>query len=206
MAANDWKNGGDKETMEPKRIGVLALQGAFAEHCRALEALGCTACEVRRVEELEDLDGLIIPGGESTTIGSLLVKWGLMEALKEKIIAGLPVYGTCAGLILLAKEIAGSAQPRLGVMDIQVLRNGYGRQVDSFEADLDIAVLGPEPFVGVFIRAPIIQEVGPGVEVLAEWEGYPVLVRQGKLLASTFHPELTNDLRLHRYFLQMVEK
>jgi len=216
LAANNQKdteknnaggpNGGGQKALRPRRIGVLALQGAFAEHRRALEALGCTAVEVRKAEELENLDGLIIPGGESTTIGSLMAKWGLMEPLKGKIAAGFPVYGTCAGLILLAKEITGSDQPRLGVMDIQVLRNGYGRQVDSFEADLDIPALGPEPFAGVFIRAPIVQGAGPGVEVLAEWQGKPVLVRQGKLLGSTFHPELTSDLRLHRYFLQMLEE
>lgn len=190
---------------EPK-IGVMALQGAFIEHCRSLERCGSRAVEVRKPQQIEELDGLIIPGGESTTIGKLLELYGFPPVIRERVEAGMPVYGTCAGLILLAKDIVDSDQPRLGMMDIRVLRNGYGRQVDSFEADLEIEVLGEEPFRGVFIRAPMITKVGPGVEVLGRLDGVPVVVRQGNLLVSSFHPELTGDDRLHRYFVEMVKQ
>lgn len=185
-------------------VGVLAMQGAFREHALALSACGCTVTEVRRPADLEQVQALVIPGGESTAIGRLLQAFGLGEELRARIEAGLPVFGTCAGAILLAKEIAGSNQYRLGVMDIRVRRNAYGRQVESFEAPLEIPVLGEETFPGVFIRAPQIEAVGPGVEVLATYQGKVVLARQGRLLAATFHPELTSDLRVHRYFLELA--
>jgi len=186
------------------RIGVLALQGDFAEHLRALTRLGVEGCRVRKVEELRQVDGLILPGGESTTIGTLMERFGLMEALRELARQGKPLYGTCAGLILMAKEIEGSQQPRLGLMDITVRRNAYGRQVESFEADVEVPRLEGPPLRAVFIRAPQVVRASPGVEVLAQWEGLPVLVQQGPWLASTFHPELTDDLRIHRYFLSLV--
>jgi len=190
---------------KPRTIGVLALQGAFAEHLRVVRQCGWEAVEVRKPEQLAAIEGLIIPGGESTTIGILLDKFGLIEPLERRVAAGMPIFGTCAGLILLAREIVGSRQVRLGWMDITVRRNWYGRQVDSFEADLEIPCLGGEPFRGVFIRAPLIEAVGPAVSVLAEHEGHPVLARQGRLLVSSFHPELTADSRIHEYFVGMIE-
>lgn len=190
-----------KATSVSPRVGVLALQGAFREHKWALERLGVSAPLVLKAADLAAIDALIIPGGESTTIGRLLNVFGLMEPLLARVAAGLPVFGTCAGMVLLAREIEGSAQPRLGVMDVTVRRNAFGRQVDSFEIDLMVSVLGPPPFRGVFIRAPYITQVGPGVEVLASLAEKVILVRQGRLLAASFHPELTDDLRLHRYFV-----
>ncbi len=191
---------------KPIHIGVLAMQGAFREHCRMLEQLGCECTQVRKPTDLEGLDGLVIPGGESTTIGKLMDKYDLFAAISQKLVARMPVFGTCAGLILLAKEIVGSEQPRLGVMDIKVQRNGYGRQVDSFEADLAVPVFGDTPFRAVFIRAPFIEAVGAKVEVLAEWDGRPVLARQENMLVCAFHPELTDDSRIHNYFMQMVRE
>ncbi|MGQ9512956.1 MAG: pyridoxal 5'-phosphate synthase glutaminase subunit PdxT [Thermodesulfitimonas sp.] len=185
-------------------MGVLALQGAFREHKWALERLGVSAPLVLKAEDLAAIDALIIPGGESTTIGRLLNVFGLMAPLLARVAAGLPVFGTCAGMVLLAREIEGSAQPRLGVMDVTVRRNAFGRQVDSFEIDLAIPVLGTTPFRGIFIRAPYITHVGPGVEVLASLGEKIILVRQGRLLSASFHPELTDDLRLHRYFVVSV--
>ncbi|MBC7107086.1 MAG: pyridoxal 5'-phosphate synthase glutaminase subunit PdxT, partial [Firmicutes bacterium] len=185
-------------------VGVLALQGAFVEHERALRRCGADTRQIRKAEELAGIRALVIPGGESTTMGRLLADFGLTAALIRAIAGGLPVLGTCAGLILLAREIRGSDQLRLGFLDVAVQRNGYGRQVDSFEADLDIPALGPPPFRAVFIRAPRIVEVGPEVEVLAAYDGQPVLVRQGRVWGCAFHPELTTDLRLHRYFLDLV--
>jgi 5'-phosphate synthase pdxT subunit len=187
------------------RIGVLALQGAFREHIEALRKLGVEAVEVRLPEQLEGLDGLIIPGGESTAIGKLAVKYGLQEAIQRYAQQGNPVYGTCAGMILLSKDV-GRDQPLLGVMDVKVERNAFGRQLDSFETDLDIPVLGQEPFPAVFIRAPKIENVGQDVDVLAKLpDGAPVAAREGNMIVTAFHPELTNDLRFHRYFLAMVE-
>ncbi|MEW6770620.1 MAG: pyridoxal 5'-phosphate synthase glutaminase subunit PdxT [Bacillota bacterium] len=186
------------------QAGVLALQGAFREHLQALGRLGVRGFPVRKPVELAACDVLIIPGGESTTIGRLLVEFGLMDPLLERAQQGMPLFGTCAGMVLLAREIEDSAQPRLGVMDIAVRRNAFGRQVDSFEADLCVPVLGEGPFRGVFIRAPYVTRVGPEVEVLCRLEGKAVLARQGKNLAAAFHPELTGDLRLHRYFLTVV--
>jgi 5'-phosphate synthase pdxT subunit len=158
---------------------------------------------VRYGEEIAACEALVLPGGESTTIGKLVSRFGLAEALRQFAAAGKPVFGTCAGAILLAKEIEGNAQFRLGLMDIAVERNAYGRQVESFEEDLEIAVFGNEPFRGVFIRAPQISALGKGVEPLACCQGRVVLCRQGNLLACTFHPELTSDLRVHQYFLGM---
>ncbi len=187
------------------KIGVLALQGAFREHVEALRALGVGAVEVRLPEQLEGIDGLIIPGGESTAIGKLAAKYGLQEAIQRYARAGKPVYGTCAGMIFLSNDV-GRDQPLLGVMDVKVERNAFGRQLDSFETGIDIPALGAEPFPGVFIRAPKIESVGEGVQVLAKLpDGSTVAARQDNMLVTAFHPELTDDLRFHRYFLAMVQ-
>jgi 5'-phosphate synthase pdxT subunit len=186
-------------------IGVLALQGAFREHIEALHRLGVEAVEVRLPEQLEGLDGLIIPGGESTAIGKLAVKYGLQEAIRRYVSAGKPVYGTCAGMIMLSKDV-GMDQPLFGLMDIKVERNAFGRQLDSFETGLEIPALGDKPFPGVFIRAPRIEDVGNSVQVLAKLEdGTPVAAQEGNIIVTAFHPELTDDLRFHRYFLALVE-
>ncbi|MDD2420983.1 MAG: pyridoxal 5'-phosphate synthase glutaminase subunit PdxT [Heliobacteriaceae bacterium] len=187
-------------------IGVLALQGAFVEHEHHLQSLGCRPVQVRTPAQLAGLDGLIIPGGESLTIGKLLADFDLAGPIKAHAQAGLPVWGTCAGMILLAREIAGSDQFRLGLMDMTVVRNAFGRQVDSFEVRLPITVLGQEPFRAVFIRAPYVSAVAPNVGILAVYEDKKVFVRQGYFLATAFHPELTGDLRVHRYFLEMVRE
>lgn len=186
------------------RVGVLALQGDFREHLATLKKLGVESCEVRTVEELEKVDGLIIPGGESTTIANLLERSGLFSEIKERGRNGLPIYGTCAGAILLAKEIINDSKSYLGLIDIAVRRNAYGRQIDSFEADLNIKNIGP--FHAVFIRAPIIERVGPKVEILAAHDSVPVMAQQENILVSSFHPELTNDLRIHEYFLKLIER
>lgn len=190
----------------PLRIGVLAMQGAFRDHIRALQALGAEAVEVRRPEHLAGLDGLVLPGGESTAIGQLIQEYGLDPALRTMAEEGKPLYGTCAGLILLAKDIAGSDQYRLGLMDVRAQRNAFGRQRESFEASVDVPALGPEPFPAVFIRAPYIESVQGPSQVMATFDGKIVMVQEGNLLASAFHPELTGDLRLHRYFLDMVRR
>lgn len=187
------------------RVGILALQGAFSEHREIMEALGCETVEVRKPAQLDGLEAMIIPGGESTTMGRILVEQAMLAPLAEMGASGVPLYGTCAGMVLLAKEIIGSQQPRLGLMEVAVRRNAYGRQVDSFEAEIQVPALGPVPLVGVFIRAPWVEAVGSNVEVLATYAGRPVLVREKNLLASSFHPELTTDLRLHRYFLEAVK-
>jgi 5'-phosphate synthase pdxT subunit len=192
--------------VRPARIGVLALQGDVQEHVEALRRAGASPSRVRALEELEAIDGLIIPGGESSVVGMLLERYGLMERLRQRVAEDLPVYGTCAGLILMARESEGSDLPRLGCLDVAVRRNAFGRQVDSFETDLAVPAIGPPDFRGVFIRAPIILTVGDAVEVLARIPEGPVLVRQGRMLGGAFHPELTDDLRLHRYFLDMVGK
>jgi 5'-phosphate synthase pdxT subunit len=186
------------------KIGVLALQGAFREHCAAIRQVGAEAVEVRLPAHLDGLDGLIIPGGESTTIGKLAALYGLDAAIarfaQEQ---GRPVYGTCAGMIYVARDI-GRDQPHLNLIDVEVARNAFGRQVDSFEADLSIPALGDPPFPGVFIRAPLIRRTGPGVETLAALpDGTVVAARQGRTLVTAFHPELTDDLRFHRYFLDV---
>jgi pyridoxal 5'-phosphate synthase pdxT subunit len=187
-------------------IGVLALQGAFIEHVQMLRRLGAQAREVRLPADLEGLDGLIIPGGESTTIGKLLVHYELLEPLRHLVGSGFPIYGTCAGTILLAKDIGGLDQPLLATMDMVVERNAFGRQLQSFETDIRIAGLGDAPFRAVFIRAPAIKSAGPGVDVLAKLEnGTIVAARQESLLVSCFHPELTDDDRFHRAFLEQVQ-
>ena len=184
-------------------IGVLALQGDVREHLSSLERCGIKGRPVKVPADLVELEGLVIPGGESTTVGKLLVRSGLLEPLRRQAEAGMAIFGTCTGMILLAKHIEGyEEQPRLGLMDITVRRNAFGRQVESFEMDLSIPVLGDSPFRAVFIRAPEVVSVGPGVEVLASFGERIVLVRQGRYLAAAFHPELTDDLRLHLYFLQ----
>lgn len=187
------------------KIGVLALQGAFIEHEKMLKGLGAETMQVRLPGHLNDLDGLIIPGGESTTIGKIAVEYGLIEPLRE-FAATRPTWGTCAGMIFLAKDIGVDRQPILGLMDIHVNRNAFGRQIDSFETELPIKGLD-EPFHAVFIRAPLVTAVEPGVEVLASLgEGRIVAVEQGHLLATAFHPELTGDSRLHGYFLNKVNR
>jgi len=186
------------------RIGVLAIQGDVREHRRHLERLGVEAPEVRTVRDLGDVSGLIMPGGESSTIGLLMQESGLLEDLRRRIDDNFPVYGTCAGLILLARTIVGRDQPWLGALDVTAARNAYGRQVASFEASIPIPVLGPEPCPVIFIRAPRIVATGPQARILAELDGEPVMVEQGSLLASAFHPELTDDLRIHRYFVDKV--
>jgi pyridoxal 5'-phosphate synthase pdxT subunit len=189
------------------RIGVLALQGAFREHRHALDELGIEAIEVRRPEDLSGLDALIIPGGESTTIRLLMAEYGLLPSLRERVAHGFPVLGTCAGMIVLADRVDGQPAEGLDGLDISVRRNAFGRQVDSFEADLEIPALGPLPFHAVFIRAPIVEEVDSGVEVLARLEdGRIVAVREGSIVGVAFHPEMTSDRRFHRYFSEMVAR
>jgi len=186
-------------------IGVLALQGDFAEHIDIFQRLGIAAREVRHPQELADLDGLVIPGGESTTVARLMSEFALLEPLRERAQNGFPLWGTCAGMIVLAERASELAWPTLGALAITVQRNAFGRQVDSFETDLVVPALGEQPFHAVFIRAPIVEEVGDGVEVLATLEnGKAVAVRQANALATAFHPELTEDHRFHRYFVDMV--
>ena len=188
------------------KIGVLALQGAFIEHVKMLRKLGIEAVKVRLPADLEGLDGLIIPGGESTTIGKLAVTYGLIEPLRE-FAQQAPTWGTCAGLIFLAKDLGENQQPILGLMDVSVNRNAFGRQIDSFETDLDIPVLGSEqPYHAVFIRAPVVTAVHNGVSILAQLPDNRIIaVQEGHLLGTAFHPELTDDLRFHQYFLNLVQ-
>jgi 5'-phosphate synthase pdxT subunit len=199
--------------MGAPRIGVLALQGDVREHVAALTESGADAFALRRITDLDAVDGIVIPGGESTTMSKLAILDGFMEPLRARRSAGLPMYGSCAGLIMLADTIedARSDQESVGGIDMVVRRNAFGRQVDSFEADIDVPALGTEPFPAVFIRAPWVESVGPGVEVLARVdrsgdEGTIVAVRQGDLLATAFHPEITGDLRVHQLFVEMVRK
>lgn len=202
---------GEKTDRKSVRIGVVAMQGDYAAHIHAVESVGAEAFEVRTPEQVAEADALILPGGESTTIGRLLARFGVDEAIREAHEQGKPVYGTCAGMILLSKRIVQGekrgGQPTLGLMDIAVARNAFGRQVDSFEADIPAPeIVEGEPIRGVFIRAPFVAEAGPDVETLATFDDRIVLVRQGNLLASAFHPELTGDMRLHRYFVRMAEE
>jgi 5'-phosphate synthase pdxT subunit len=187
------------------RVGVLALQGAFREHIYSLEALGVGAVAVRLADQLADLAGLIIPGGESTAIAKLMEAYGFYEPVRQRYREGMAVWGTCAGAILIARRVVDGIpdQQSLELMDVEVRRNAYGRQVDSFEVDLAVAHLDA-PFRGVFIRAPWIESVGEAVEVLAEHDGHVVAAREGRLLSTAFHPELTGDPRLHRYFVNEV--
>ena len=190
------------------KIGVLAAQGAFIEHIEALKKLGVDTVPVRLPEQLADLDGLIIPGGESTSISKLMDAYHLSEGIREMSRKGLPIFGTCAGMIILAGNITdGQEVKNLGLMDISVRRNAFGRQNESFEADISMPAIGKEPFHGVFIRAPFIEETNGKTEVLGRLEnGTIVAAREGNLLVTAFHPELTDDLRFHRYFIEMVRK
>ena len=187
------------------KVGVLALQGAFVRHIQALDDLGAAATEVRTVGELSAVDALVLPGGESTTMSMLLDSSGLRTAVAERIDGGMPVLGTCAGMILLASHVADGRpdQRSFAAIDLDVRRNGYGRQVDSFESDLDVTGLD-EPFHGVFIRAPVVDRVGNGVEVLASVDGRPVLCSQGSVVVTSFHPEMSGDGRIHGKFLDMA--
>lgn len=196
----------------PVKVGVLALQGAVELHARSLERLGTVPVEVKRAEQLDDVEALVLPGGESTTISMLLERQELFEPVASRLAEGMPALGTCAGMILLATEVLdGRADQRsFAAIDIAVRRNGFGRQIDSFEADLSIDGLGGpgaelDPFHAVFIRAPIVERVGPGVEVLASVDGVPVLCRQGPVIVSAFHPELGDDLRIHQLLLSAVD-
>jgi 5'-phosphate synthase pdxT subunit len=190
-------------------IGTLALQGDFAEHEAMLRRLNVNTRRVRSAHDLSGIDGLIVPGGESTTFCNLMQNFDLYEPLAAVVRSGVPTWGTCAGLIVLARHASDLEFPTLDALDIEVSRNAYGRQVESFEADVSVAALGEPPFHGIFIRAPVVQSVGPGVDVLATVTGgalqeSPVAVRQGTVMATSFHPELTNDERFHAYFLEIV--
>jgi 5'-phosphate synthase pdxT subunit len=187
------------------KIGVLGLQGAVREHARSIEACGAEAIVVKKIEQLQEIDGLIIPGGESTTMRRLMDQYGFIEPLKEFAAKGKPMFGTCAGLIMLAKRIVGYNEPHLGLMDVTVERNSFGRQRESFEAELSIAGVADD-FVGVFIRAPHIVEVGEDVEILAKHDDRIVAARQGQFLGCSFHPELTDDHRMTQYFINMVKE
>jgi 5'-phosphate synthase pdxT subunit len=187
------------------KIGVLGLQGAVREHVKSFEASGAEVMVVKRPEQLEEIDGLVLPGGESTTMRRLIDKYEFMEPLQNFASQGKPMFGTCAGLILLAKHIVGYEEPHLGVMDITVERNAFGRQKESFEAELMITGVA-EDYVGVFIRAPYVVEVGEDVEVLSKHNGRIVAARQGQFLGCAFHPELTDDYRFAQYFVNMVKE
>ena len=185
------------------KVGVLALQGAVAEHIRSITLAGAEGVPIKKVEQLDGIDGLIIPGGESTTIGKLMSKYDFMDPIRQFSAQGKPVFGTCAGLIVLAERIQGDEEAHLKLMDITVARNAFGRQRESFETDLPVKGI-EEPVRAVFIRAPLILEVGAGVEVLSTYKDEIVTARQGHLLAASYHPELTDDYRLHQYFVEMV--
>ncbi|HEX6659916.1 MAG TPA: pyridoxal 5'-phosphate synthase glutaminase subunit PdxT [Ilumatobacter sp.] len=192
--------------MEPC-VGVLALQGAFGAHSARLAELGVPTREVRRAHDLDAVDALVMPGGESTTMSNLLTSSGLFDEIKARASDGMPIFGTCAGMILLATEVLDGRpdQRSFGLVDLTVRRNGYGRQLDSFETDLEVVGLD-RPFHGVFIRAPRVEAIGPAVEVLASHDGDPVLVCQGRMMTASFHPELTPDTRLHERFVQLVRE
>lgn len=181
------------------------MQGAFHKHKLVMESLGCKTLEVRTIDELLSVDCLIIPGGESTVMVKLLSENNMMDPLKSRILDGMPVFGTCAGMILMSREISRMNQDSLGVMDIMVERNAYGRQLESFETEFEVSGIPGEPFHGIFIRAPKIVSTGRMVQVLAELDSVPVLVRQGNMLASSFHPELSGDSRIHQFFASMVK-
>lgn len=188
------------------KVGVLALQGATDLHLAALSRLGVAGVAVRRPDELADVDRLILPGGESTTMSMMLDAAGLGDPLAERLAAGMPVLGTCAGLLLLAAEVSDGRDDQrcFGALDIGARRNAYGPQTESFEAELPVAALGPAPMTAIFIRSPIVERTGPGVEILATLDGHPVLCRQGRAWGCTFHPELSGDLRLHRLFCEEI--
>lgn len=184
---------------------MLALQGDVEEHLRMIRQCGGEAVRVRTPAEVAKVDGLVIPGGESTTVGKLMERFGVDVAVKKRSAEGMPIFGTCTGMIVLSSEIVGSQQHRLGLIDLKITRNAFGRQVDSFERDLSIPEVGAEPVRAVFIRAPWIEEAGGEVKVLAEVDGKGVMARQGSVLVTAFHPELTGDTRVHQYFIRMVE-
>jgi pyridoxal 5'-phosphate synthase pdxT subunit len=187
------------------RIGVLALQGAFAEHVAALRAIGVDAVEVRLPEHLDGIDALILPGGESTTMRRLIDRWGMRRPILDLAATGAPLFGTCAGMIVLARDIAGGEEPILPLLDVTVERNAFGRQLDSFETDLSVPLLGDTPVHAVFIRAPVIERVGPGVDVLARLDdGRVVAVRERNVIATSFHPELAGETRFHRLVAMMA--
>ena len=187
------------------KVGVLAIQGDFVEHIAVLRQLGVEAAEIRLPRDMDGVDALIMPGGESTTLSHLMDIYDLKGPINSMSERGVPIWGTCAGMIMMARELAESKPVPMGLMDIHIVRNAFGRQVDSFEADLDIPAVGPDLFRAVFIRAPIISEVGEDVDVLATLpDGRPVAVQQNKLLGTAFHPELTQDTRLHSYFLDLI--
>ncbi len=189
------------------RVGVLGLQGDFAEHLRTLRGIGAEAIDVRRPEQLDDIDALIIPGGESTTIGKLAERYQIIPKLRERVAEGMPVWGTCAGAIFIAKDVPGHPHPIASLMDISVERNAFGRQLESFEADLVVRGMSGAPYHAVFIRAPKITKTGASVETLAALDdGTVVAARQGNLLATSFHPELTADDRFHRFFLSLGKR
>jgi len=193
---------------KPVKIGVLAMQGAFEEHIEVLESIGVEAVEVKLGDQLEDLDGLIIPGGESTTIGKMLNRYNMLEILRKKGLSGFPILGTCAGMIMMSKKIEDGlpGQLLLELMDITTVRNAFGRQIDSFEADLEVPEIGDPPFHGVFIRAPVIKCADGTVDILARFEDNIVAVKQGNLLATSFHPEISGDARFHRYFIKIIKE
>ena len=185
-------------------IGVLSLQGDVEEHLEALAAAGVAARGVKTAEDLAQVDGLIIPGGESTTVGEMMDRFGLTKPLKAAVAAGMPVWGTCMGMIVLAKKVQGSTQPTLGLLSVEVKRNAFGRQIESAETPLQIDGIDGKPFPGVFIGAPWIEKAWDDAKVLATLDGKGVMVRQGRILGTSFHPELTGDVRIHRYFADMV--
>ncbi len=203
MAGNAQTNAAARAEEGPKRIGVLALQGDFEEHMEILRSLGVEPVEVREVGDLAGLAGIIVPGGESTTIGKMMVSTGLVDGIRSFFYKGGPVWGTCAGMVLAASATTGPRQPLLGLMNALVERNGFGRQIHSFETDLDVEGFD-EPFTGVFIRAPYFEDVGPGVEVLSRVGERVVAARGENILVTAFHPELTDDPRFHEYFLREV--
>jgi len=186
------------------KVGVLALQGAVKEHLIMLKKCGVEPVEVKLPEDLDNIYGLIIPGGESTTMGKLMKEYELDKEIIRKYELGMPIYGTCAGAVLLAKNIIGSSQPKLGLLDVSIKRNDYGRQLDSFETALNVSDFST-PFHGIFIRAPVIDVVHNGAKIMSHFNGKPVLIQQDNLLASTFHPELTDDMRVHQHFVGMVK-
>ncbi|MCH7971305.1 MAG: pyridoxal 5'-phosphate synthase glutaminase subunit PdxT [Chloroflexi bacterium] len=192
--------------MQPN-IGVLALQGDFAEHIHMLDLIGINAVEVRKVQQLSEIDGLIIPGGESTTIVKLLTRFGFIDQLHARVESGMALWGTCAGMIVIARELADAYPTPLNLLDIGVARNYFGRQVDSFEAELDIEGIAGDPMRAVFIRAPVVKDVGDGVKKIATLDnGQAVAVKKGRVMATSFHPELTTDTRLHGLFVQLAQE
>jgi pyridoxal 5'-phosphate synthase pdxT subunit len=186
-----------------KRVGVLALQGDVVEHLHALRRAGAEALEVKNERDLAGIDALIVPGGESTTVIRLLERFALVEPIKARVRDGMPFWGTCMGMIVAAKDVADMEQDTLGLLDITVRRNAFGRQIESAEVDLDVPVLGAAPFPAIFIRAPWVERAGAGVEVLASRDGHGVFVRAGNVIGTSFHPELTGDDRLHAYFISL---